>query len=210
MYLLKHFEPHNEKLIETIIEDYPFATVISFDEKNEPFFSHLPLIMSQSEKSFILLGHLARQNPQWLHFRNNPKIKVLIHGPHTYITPTWFRSGRDVPTWNYVAIHIDGTAKLVEDFKGLTSILEVLTKKFEKGSAKPWELELPTDLLTPETLCAAIVGFQIQIDKIEAKFKLSQNRSLEDKRGVVEGLAARTDDMSREIRQLMMDISLPN
>jgi len=103
MYLPKHFDSKDEKRILEIIDAYSFATIMSFDQAGEPFFSHVPLVTKKTASGFSLLGHVAKRNPQWSHLKNNPKIKVIINGPHTYITPKWYRSGRDVPTWNYVA-----------------------------------------------------------------------------------------------------------
>jgi transcriptional regulator len=88
---------------------------------------------------------------------------------------------------------------------GLVDLLKVMTDKFESGSRSPWEFELPEDLLTADTLCSAIVGFEISVDKIDAKFKLSQNRGQEDKVGILDGLSERSDDMSRAIRKLMTE-----
>lgn len=203
MYLPKHFDTKDDAQILEIIDTYPFATVMSFDENNQPFFSHIPLITKKSASGFSLLGHVAKRNLQWSHFQENPKVKVIVNGPHTYITPKWYRSGRDVPTWNYVSIHIDGSAELIDNFDGLVGLLKALTEKFETGSQNPWAFELPDDLLTPETLCSAIVGFEISVEKIDSKFKLSQNRASIDKAGIIEGLTDRSDDMSKEIRCLM-------
>ncbi len=205
MYLPQHFDTKDDRRILEIIDTYPFAMVMSFDEGNQPFFSHIPLITKKTTSGFSLLGHVAKRNPQWSHFKVNPKVKVIVNGPHTYITPKWYLSGRDVPTWNYVAIHIDGYAKIIDDFDGLVGLLKTLTEKFESGSMSPWEFELPDDLLNAETLCSAIVGFEIQVEKVDAKFKLSQNRVAIDKTGIIEGLGHRQDDMSRAIRDLMME-----
>ena len=203
MYLPNHFQIHDDERIIDIISSYPFATLMSFDEMGEPFFSHVPLAVKKKPSGFSLLGHVAKRNPQWRHFQSTAKVKVIINGPQTYITPKWYRSGRDVPTWNYVAIHLDGRAQLIEDFDGLVGILKTLTLKFESGSKSPWEFELSDDLLTPETLSSAIVGFEIHVEKINAKFKLSQNRVPEDRQGIIEGLGQRTDEMSHTIAEFM-------
>ena len=203
MYLPKHFDNKDEQRILEVIDAHPFATVMSFDEKNQPFFSHVPLLVKKMESGFSLIGHVSRRNPQWSHFKNKPMTKVIVHGSHTYITLKWYRSGRDVPTWNYVSIHMDGPVRVIEDFDGLIGILKGLTKKFEEGSLSPWEFELPDDLLTPETLCSAIVGFEVAVEMVDAKFKLSQNRSQDDRDGVLRGLETRSDEMSRRVRELM-------
>lgn len=204
MYLPKHFEECNEDLILEIANEYPFATIMSFDESNRPFFNHVPVLIERKTNGFALLGHVARRNPQWSHFQKNAKAKIIFHGPSAYITPKWYRSGHDVPTWNYVVLHMDGTARLFDDFDGLVNLLKALTEKFEGSSPEAWEFELPEGLRSPDTLCSAIVGFEINVEKIDAKFKLSQNRVAIDKLGVIEGLSQRGDDMSRAIRSLMM------
>jgi transcriptional regulator len=153
--------------------------------------------------SIKLLGHLARRNPQWVHFRGNQSVLAIFNGPHSYITPSWYVSGRDVPTWNYAVVHASGPVKLIEDFDGLTDILKKMTARFESGPRR-WEFELPDDLTDASALTSAIVGFELLAEKIDAKFKLSQNRSKEDQQGVVEGLSERTDEMSRMVRSLMI------
>jgi transcriptional regulator len=207
MYIPKHFNAVDDNKVFKIIEDFPFATVMSFDENTQPFFSHIPLITNKTSSGFSLLGHVSKQNSQWKHFQANRNVKVIVQGPHTYVTPRWYKSGRDVPTWNYVAIHIEGRAKLIEQFDDLVVLLKKLTSKFEPQTKEAWEFEIPSDLLAPAALEAAIVGFEIEITKIEAKFKLSQNRSTADKLGVIEGLSQRTDEMSKQIRKLMLEQS---
>lgn len=101
---------------------------------------------------------------------------------------------------------MQGLVKLLPDFNALTEILKSQTEYFEEGSDEPWEFELPNDLSDSQSLESAIIGFEITIDKIDAKFKLSQNRSPVDKQGVIEGLAARSDDMSQSIRTLMQEL----
>lgn len=203
MYLPKHFSVEDTSQAMRIAQEYPFATVISFDSANEPFINHLPLLVKNDESGLRLVGHMARRNPQWQHFANGSKAVAVFNGPHSYITPSWYVSGRDVPTWNYVVVHAKGKVTAIEDFEGLVSILKKLTDRFERESGRPWSFELPDDLMEPKALTSAIVGFEIQVEKIEAKFKLSQNRSAEDKRGVIEGLSARTDDMSQQVLRMM-------
>ncbi len=206
MYLPKHFSTQESRAL-SLIDAEPFATVVSLDEAGSPFINHLPLLLENGEKHQSLLGHMSKRNPQWLHFANGSKAVAVFHGPHTYITPTWYKSGRDVPTWNYAVVHVQGHVKLIEDFGGLVSILKKVTERFEKNNAHPWEFDLPEDLTDPASLTSAIIGFEIKIEKIEAKFKLSQNRSCEDKRGVIDGLADRTDEKSRQVQAMMQELA---
>src|SRR6185295_14409032 len=144
--------------------------------------------------------HLARANP---HSRSlgGRNTLVIFNGPSTYVTPRWYRDPLNVPTWNYAVVHAQGVPSLVEDFEGIRSILVQTTERFESGSAKPWTLDLPRDF--EAQLVGAIVGFKIPLERIEAKFKLSQNRSPADREGVLQDLRERTDEMSRKILGLM-------
>lgn len=208
MYLPKHFSQEQEPAVHQLIQENGFATILSFPENEIPFVNHLPLTFSsQANEENVLIGHMAKRNPQWQHFLKNPKCMVIIHGPHTYITPSWYRSGRDVPTWNYAIAHLHGRIELIEKFEGQIDVLKQLTDFYEKPNAKPWEFELPDDLLDPSALTSAIISFKFHIEKTEAKFKLSQNRSKEDQAGVLEGLEGRKDGNSLAIRKLMLQNS---
>lgn len=206
MYLPKHFSTDEEIKVKKLIEQNAFATILSYPQNSKPFINHLPVIFSaKPEDDDVLIGHMAKRNPQWRHFKENPDCTIIIQGGHTYITPKWYRSGRDVPTWNYAVAHLHGKIELVESFDDQVDILKQLTSFFEKSSDSPWEFELPDDLLDKSALTSAIISFRFKIEKIETKFKLSQNRSPADKSGVIDGLKQRTDDMSRVVREMMVD-----
>lgn len=205
MYLPKHFSTDENIKVKKLIEQNAFATILSYPKNSQPFINHLPVIFSSKlGDEDILIGHMARRNPQWMHFKENPDCTIIVQGGHTYITPKWYRSGRDVPTWNYAVAHLHGKIELVESFAEQIDVLKQLTSFFEKPSPNPWEFELPDDLLDESALTSAIISFRFYIEKIEAKFKLSQNRSPADKVGVIEGLGERTDDMSRIVREMML------
>lgn len=206
MYLPKHFSQANELKVKSLIEQNGFATVLSYPKNEKPFINHLPIMFSSrpgDEK--ILIGHMAKRNPQWQHFKENPDGTLIINGGHTYITPRWYKSGRDVPTWNYAVAHLHGKMELVESFDEQIEILKQLSHFFESPSPTPWEFELPEDLLDESALTSAIISFKFHIETIEAKFKLSQNRPTEDRQGVIEGLLERTDDMSKLVRAMMVE-----
>src|SRR3989338_3000102 len=121
---------------------------------------------------------MARRNPQWQHFQSEQEILITFHGPHTYVTPTWYVEN-DVPTWNYVVAHAYGKAKAVDDYDGIIKILQKMTAKFESGKTA-WNFSIPEDL-QGANLTNAIIGFEITVTQIEGKFKLSQNRSEADR-----------------------------
>ncbi len=202
MYLPPAFKVDDQQRAFALIDAEPFATVIS-QTSNGPFVNHLPLLLDRGRAAGPrLVGHMARRNPQWQHFKIDKAVLVVFHGPHTYITPTWYAE-HDVPTWNYAVAHVRGEVRLLEGFKDLIEILGKMTAKFEDSSPKPWRFSLPDDLKTEEQLTGAIVGFEIVNFEVEAKFKLSQNRSARDQAAVIDGLATRSDDQSRQVRDLM-------
>jgi predicted FMN-binding regulatory protein PaiB/uncharacterized protein YbcV (DUF1398 family) len=208
MYLPKHFLSEWMN-VQKLISEYGFATILSFPKNEKPFINHLPLILeSDKDPHPVLIGHMAKRNPQWRHFKEDPSCTVIINGPHSYISPRWYRSGRDVPTWNYAVAHLHGKIELIEEFDEQVKVLKQLSEFYEKPSAMPWEFELPDDLLDAASLTSAIISFGFSIESVEAKFKLSQNRSKEDRDGVIDGLNERDDDSSRAIHVLMSENEL--
>lgn len=200
MYTPPKFNVTDIEMIAQLVRENSFATVISYPD--DIFINHLPLIY-EAGSADVLIGHMSRKNPQWEHFQKNPKATVIIHGPHAYISPSWYRSGRDVPTWNYAVVHLQGRVEIVEDFRGQVKILKAASEYFEQDFENSWRFSLPDDLKTDADLTAAIVSFRFVIEKTEAKFKLSQNRGVEDQEGVREGLAERGDEQSLKVRELM-------
>lgn len=206
MYLSKHFSQPDEFKVKKLIEQNGFVIILSYPMNEKPYINHLPIIFSnKSGEENILLGHMAKRNPQWRHFKENPECTIIVNGSHTYITPRWYKSGRDVPTWNYAVAHLHGKIELVEEFQSQVEVLSQLSNFYEKLSLKPWAFELPDDLDNGSALTSEIISFRFIIEKVEAKFKLSQNRSPEDKAGVIEGLLERKDDMSRLVREMMIE-----
>lgn len=203
MYIAGHFAPSEKQQIIELVRSYPFVTAISKDSVGQLSISHIPVV-TETEGAEIksIKGHLSLRNPHVKHLQADSQITLIFHGPHTYITPTWYQSGRDVPTWNYGVVHIHGKLELSSSFDDICTNLKELTNAFEHGS-NAWQYELPSDLILPEQLTSAIIAFTLRPEKIEAKFKLSQNRPMMDRLGVIDGLGLRNDEMSREIQTMM-------
>ncbi len=151
----------------------------------------------------MLWGHMSRRNLQWETFKSDSEITVAFHGPHSYINPSWYTEN-DVPTWNYIAVQIRGRPTLIEDPKGLIKILKKTTEHMNSINEDQWDFYIPSDLSSPDELTSAIIGFLIHPTDIVGKFKLSQNRSLNDRKGVIHGLEKRSDDFSKSIRTWML------
>jgi transcriptional regulator len=162
--------------------------------------SHLPLILDPEPGPHgRLLGHMARANPQWRAVEG--EVMAVFSGPHAYVSPSWYQEGGTVPTWNYVAVHAHGRFQLIEDPDELLGILRRSVGVYEGSRPEPW----PFDESAPHvsTMLKAIVGFQIEITRLEGKWKLSQNHSVERRRRVARALADRPDDDSQAIAALI-------
>jgi transcriptional regulator len=169
--------------------DHPFATVITVASADgEPTVSHLPVLVDASRG--IVRGHLARDNPQAEHFAQGACALVVFHGPHGYVSPSVYETHPSVPTWNYVVVHIHGRAQLVGE-AALRAILDDTVARFDSTG---WRLQAPDEYW--DRMLSAIAGFEITIERLEGKWKLSQNRSLEDQRRAADWLE-KGDDASR-------------
>jgi len=198
LYLPERFKNDSDADIKELIAHYPLATLISVVD-GEPFISHVPLTTKDSGTDFTLIGHVARANPHW-RYLSGANVTAIFNGPSTYITPTWYEKN-DVPTWNYATVHVKGTASVTHEADKIISYLQSLTKAVEPDNG--WAFWVPDDLKASDDLSAAIVGFEIKPTEIRAKFKLSQNRSVADRRGVIKGLSSRQDDNSAAVKRLM-------
>jgi transcriptional regulator len=180
-----------------LIESYGFATLVS-QKDGIPWASHLPVLLDRKEASFgRLRSHMARANEQWQHFDPTKEVLVIFHGPHSYISPSWYASKIAVPTWNYATVHVYGLPRIEMDYDFLRRIVDDTTEKYERKMENPWKMELPEN--TIDTLMNAIIGFSIEITRIETKFKLGQNRSKEDQSGMLDSLAASASASAQEL-----------
>jgi transcriptional regulator len=197
MYIIKSFEVNEKEPIYDLIENNSFAILFS-QKGDKPFATHLPLLLDRNEG--CLYGHLAKENPQWENIES--EVLVVFSGAHSYISPTWYETPQSVPTWNYVAVHVYGNLELIEDNKRLIKILDDSVTYYESGKPNPWDMG-KVDFNFIDNLSKGIVGFKIQISKIEGKWKLSQNRSKEIQERVINALELQEDDNSKQIAKLM-------
>lgn len=183
MYIPPHFKETDVKEIESLIREFGFATLVSIKD-NLPWATHVPLeLITDEGEQWILRGHIARANPQWKNFETMNEVLAIFIGPHTYVSPSWYNH-RNVPTWNYKAVHLYGKATLVEGEK-LEVMLRKLMSRYETVHAeKPQEYdEIPLNILEKDL--RGLVGFEIKVERIEAASKLSQNRDAESHQSVI-------------------------
>jgi len=177
-YNPKTFKKDELPKLHQFINKFNFATIITTPSGGLTI-SHLPLLLDSSRGRFgILQGHCAKANAHWKDFETGTNVVCIFNGPHGYISPSWYVDPLNVPTWNYAVVHISGKAKTITEANALDEILAQTVQKHESEFEKPWLYKLPDEFKSD--LHKAIVGFEIEIEAIEGKFKLSQNRSRED------------------------------
>jgi len=202
MYLPASFsETDPDKLLD-LMARFPFATVVTPEPGGELWVSHVPLLARRRERGVILSGHFARANKHWTALAAGAPTTAIFRGPHAYVSPTWYVKTPAVPTWNYVVVHAAGPVRLVEDQTSLTEIVREVAEWFEGRSASAWHPDrVPPEFLA--TQLAAIVGFEIAVERWEGKVKLNQNRSAEDRAGVIARYEADGSDDTRALAAMM-------
>jgi transcriptional regulator len=201
MYLPKTFQQSDLPTLHEFMRRYPFATVISQDERARV--SHIPLLLSsQAEGPGMLMGHVARANHHWRLFDGNHATVCVFHGPHAYVSPSWYQDLPAVPTWNYAVVHASGRPRIVEDPQWMARLMDQTLQQFEPALLDPAaRAHVPPELRAE--LLPQIVGFEMPIDELEGKFKLGQNRSTADQSSIAQHLRAQGSDDGAALVELM-------
>ncbi|MDR3392800.1 MAG: FMN-binding negative transcriptional regulator [Sulfuriferula sp.] len=205
MYIPEPFKASNPDHAAALISAHPFGMLVTVSD-GAPYVSHLPMLFERTAaRQGKLRGHMARANPQWRHFSSDSEILAVFQGPHAYISSSYYATP-GVPTWNYSAVHLRGIPRLTTDKTELADLVEQLTRVHESHMPIPWQPDRTDE--RQAKLLDAIVGFEIVITDIQAKFKLSQNRSLEDRQLVIAALNQSGLQTDAELAQLMAQIML--
>ena len=189
MYIPAAFRVSEEATILSFIERYDFSTIVTSSASDGMVATHVPVLVKRDGDRVVLQGHVARANEHWRGFDGRTQALAIFHGPHGYVSPTWYATSPAVPTWNYAVVHLYGRPVVTEDRHAVSRILEALVKKYESRRPRPYRTGELTRAFYDE-MVARIVAFEMPVEKIEAKFKLGQNRSREDREGAVNGLMA--------------------
>ena len=190
MYAVQHFAQEEVSVMRAYLVEHPFAALV-VNTIDGPSVDHIPLEFDATSGSDgRLVGHIARSNPLWREFGSGPGLAVFS-AHHGYVSPDWYVSRasdpRVVPTWNYAAVHVSGTLRFFHDADRIKELLVRLTDRFESARPRPWRMsDAPAEFV--ERLVGGVVGVELQIDRMEGKWKLSQNRPREDRDGVMAGL----------------------
>jgi len=191
MYAPKAFDEGNMDSMLELIQSYPFATLVTAGV-NGLNAEHIPfLVKTEGDEIAVLQAHIAYSNPLWESCVNGDDVLVVFQGVNSYISPNWYPSkskdSKVVPTWNYTAVHVKGSIEFIHDSEWKLLLLNDLTEKHEKGQDTPWAMrDAPAEFI--DKLLPAIVGIEINVSSIQGKSKLSQNQSIENRKGVKDGL----------------------
>ena len=200
MYIPKLHEETDIAVLHALIRAYPLAAWVTSAD-GELSANHIPFLLDPTRGEFgTFIGHVARANDVWKLLAEPISSVVIFQGSESYITPSWYPSkhagGKAVPTWNYAVVHAHGRPRAIEDRVWLLDHINQLTDTHEAGQALPWKVaDAPADYI--ERMLGAIVGIEIPIDRLVGKWKVSQNRTMPDKLGVIGGLLQRGDDRSK-------------
>ncbi|PTM58569.1 FMN-binding negative transcriptional regulator [Desmospora activa] len=197
MYTPEHFTMKEITAAYNVIQENSFATLFSM-HKGMPFATHLPLMLNK-EKTY-LYGHFARPNPQWKDIQNQTVLTVF-HGPHCYISPSWYETNQAVPTWNYVTVHVYGEVELIEDEHELMNSLNDMVSKYEAPDSSYRLQDVDAKFLVG--MNKGVQGFKIKIDRIEGKEKVSQNHSLHRQTLIIKQLEQIPSPNEQQIASLM-------
>ncbi len=193
MHVPKHFEPKDTESMQALIREYPLGTMVSVGARGLSA-NHIPFELEKVPSPYgSLIGHVARANPVWREVSGEVGAIVIFQGANAYISPSWYPSKqltqKVVPTWNYVAVHAYGEIRVIEDASWLRGHVERLTNRQESAFDHPWSVsDAPTEFT--DKMLGAIVGIEIKIKRLEGMWKASQNRSEQDREGVIDGLCS--------------------
>lgn len=208
MYVPPQFKEDRLDVLHATIREIAFATLLTHGAEGL-MATHLPLMLDPARGRYgTLIGHFSRGNPHWRDLGDGEALAMFL-GPNAYVTPSWYatkqETGKVVPTWNYVAVHAYGRPAVFEDADRLLDIVTKLTEAHETGRAEPWAVsDAPADFVAG--MMKGIVGFELEITRLEGKWKMSQNRPEADRAGVVAGLQAQGGERERAVAKIVAGI----
>ncbi len=202
MYTPPAFREDNLAKLHALMRNNNFAILVT-QEHGAPLATHLPLLLDAERSPYgTLLGHMSRANSQWRTFLEGQQALAIFQGPHAYVSPSWYQpEAGNVPTWNYAAAHAYGVPTIIEDEARVVALLQRSVNTFEAGFERPWVLDMPADLLRAKI--KGIVAFEMEITRLEGKFKLSQNRPAADQQNVARILSESQDTTTAGVGTLM-------
>jgi len=206
LYQPPHFAVGQRDLALELMRRHPLAAIVSAGHGGEPMVSHAPLVASRHGDGLVLHGHLAKPNPQWKQWTDGDRVLAIFHGGDAYVSPSCYEVEQAVPTWNYVVVHAACVVTLWHDADAKERVLKALIDAHDIPYRRRWD-EL--DIEWRERMKGGIVAFDLAVERLDVKFKLSQNRSLADRAGVLQAMQqgdAGAQELAEWMRRLMPDL----
>lgn len=186
MYVPEPFKVDDDPEVEAFLQRYDFATIVSANPAGLVA-THVPVVVRRAGSGLVVLGHVARANPHWKHMDGTAESLAIFHGPHGYVSPTWYANSPAVPTWNYAVVHVYGRPLARQEPAFIEDVLSDLVNRYEGPGPDAWRIEgLPLEYRTRQL--SRIVGFEMPVVRLEAKFKLGQNRAAVDRARTIDEL----------------------
>ena len=205
MYLPKHFSVTDSDRGYDLIEDNPFGLLVCSTAEAVPEIAHIPFVLDRAAK--VLRAHVALANPIGRLLENQASVVAVFTGPHAYVSPSWYENpAMNVPTWNYAAVHVHGMARRLTERADILRDLAAMTARYEAGSEAPWSLA-SVEPGYIDMLAGAVAAFEIAIDRLDVKFKMSQNRPVPDRARVVMHLRARNAPGDEAVAKLVEELN---
>lgn len=206
MYTPSSFKEENLDILFELIEKYNFGILFS-QHQEKPEATHLPFLVDKDRATKgVLIAHFAKANKHWQKINESKEVLTVFQGPHTYISPSWYVNRAEVPTWNYATVHVFGIPRIIHDPNELRKMVTRLTHRHEKEINSDWSIHEVSDK-DFDTDLKEIVGLEIEITRLEGKFKFNQNKSRKDQANVIENL----DKLNlNEVSQIMKKNLPPN
>ena len=205
LYQPPHFAVADRSAAVDLMRRHPLATLVTTSSDGEPMVSHVPLVVRIDAERLVLLGHVARPNPHWKAWHDGDTVLAIFHGPDAYVSPFAYQVREAVPTWNYAVVHAAGLITLRHDSDAKETVLKALIDVHDVPYRERWD-ELAVDWR--EKMKSGIVAFDIVVARLDAKFKLSQNRPDVDRAGVLRAMQA-GDASAHELADLMERLASP-
>jgi transcriptional regulator len=204
LYVPEHFRVEDRATAVAFMRSHPFAILIS-GIPDGPFATHVPVVIREMGEEILIRGHVAKANPHWRHLEKDSRCLMIFHGPHAYISPTNYSTRENVPTWNYAAVHASAKARVFSETKDLLNMLHDLIPTFEAAYEEQWN---SLSEAYRARMLSHIVGFELAVTSLEAKFKLSQNRTRDEQQRVIETLGKSGDTEISGTARLMCEHGL--
>ncbi|HEY0322361.1 MAG TPA: FMN-binding negative transcriptional regulator [Pyrinomonadaceae bacterium] len=201
MYTPKHNKEEDREKLYAFMRNYGFATLVTVKDE-APRATHLPFMVEMEGERITLYAHMAKANDQWRDFSEERELLVIFQEPHAYVSPGHYETAHNVPTWNYVAVHVYGHAEILEKNEEKLELLERLIHEHDENYFRAWK-ELPDDYINAKL--SGIVAFRIDAKRIEARFKLSQDRTAQERANIIDAFATNDDPLISDIGELMKE-----